>query len=305
MKRQRHVVIKGSSLPVLRIVVRDGDMGSLRSEVANTVENARPLLSEAIAVLDLRERGASQGGAREIVEAVREARVRLAAVLIGEGNERGPLADLDLPVIEVPLSTRDRSGGSAIQEQAAATAADTTSIDQAIGQTVEATSAQQAIGQTVEATSAQQANGQTVEPTSAQQAAEQTAESPTEPDLAPAYLTRPLRSGQRFYAQGRDAVVAAPTSRGSELIADGSIYAFSSIRGRALAGASGNTSARIIASHLDAELVAVAGVYRMFEADDLKALGSGPVSVALSLEADGSERLTVATLPPSSYMKRR
>jgi septum site-determining protein MinC len=275
MKRRRQVVIKGSSLPVLRIVVRDGDARSLRADVADTVENARPLLAEAVAVLDLREREACEAGAREIVDAVRDANVRLAAVLIGEGDERGPLADLDLPVIEAPLSTRDRPGRSAAEEQAAANGPETTSI--------------------------QRSNEQTAGAPSAQHAPEQ----PTEPDLAPAYLTRPLRSGQRFYAQGRDAVVAAPTSRGSELIADGSIYAFSPIRGRVLAGASGNTSACIVASHLDAELVAVAGVYRIFEADDLKALGSGPVSVALSLDADGGERLTLAPLAPSSYMQRR
>jgi len=266
-------VIKGSSLPVLRIVVRDGDLCTLRSEVADTLENARPLLAEAIAVLDLREREAGEVDARQIVDAVRDASIRLAAVLISDGNERGRLADLDLPVIEAPVPTRDRPGRGAIAEQAAANGPSATSSEQSIEPTVEAP-----------ATRAQQA---------------------TEPDLAPAYLTRPLRSGQRFYAQGRDVVVAAPTSRGSELIADGSIYAFSPLRGRVLAGASGNTSACIVASNLDAELVAVAGVYRIFEAGDLKAVGDGPVSLALSVEADGSERLTLASLAPSSYMQRR
>jgi len=270
MKR-RHVVIKGSSLPVLRIVVRDGDARSLRIDIADTLVNARPLLAEAIAVLDLREREASELPEREIIDAVRVAGVRLAAVLIGERNEHKSLVDLDLPVIEAPLSTRDRSSNSAIEEQAASNGSSSSSIEPA-----------------AEAKSAQQADSQ-----------------PTEPDLAPAFLTRPLRSGQRFYAQGRDAVVGAPTSRGSELIADGSIYAFSPIRGRVLAGASGNTSACIIASHLDAELVAVAGVYRTFEAADLNALGSGPVSIVLSLAADGSERLTLATLAPLPHMQRR
>jgi len=270
MKR-RQVVIKGSSLPVLRIVVRDGDAGSLRTEVADTLANARPLLVEAIAVLDLREREASELAAREIVDAVRVAGVRLAAVLIGDRNEHKSLVDLDLPVIEAPLSARDRSSHSASEEQAASNGSPANSIEPA-----------------AEAKTAHQADSQ-----------------PAEPDLAPAYLTRPLRSGQRFYAQGRDAVVGAPTSRGSELIADGSIYAFSPIRGRVLAGASGNTSACIIASHLDAELVAVAGVYRTFEAADLNALGSGPVSIVLSLAADGSERLTLATLAPLPHMQRR
>jgi septum site-determining protein MinC len=275
MKRRRNVVIKGSSLPVLRIVVRDGDASVLRREVTDTLENARPLLAEAIAVLDLREREASDLGARDIVEAVRNARVRLAAVLIGEGSERGEFAGLDLPVIEAPLSTRDRASRDASEESPAAKAPAEASTAPSDEQGVDASATPQA------------------------------AEKPVEQELAPAYLTRPLRSGQRFYAQGRDVVVAAPTSRGSELIADGSIYAFSPLRGRVLAGASGNTSACIVASHLDPELVAVAGVYRTFEAGDLEALGDGPVSLALSLDADGGERLTLAPLARSSHMQRR
>ena len=271
MKRPRQVAIKGSSLPVLRIVVRDGDLPELRTQVVDTIEGARLLLAEAIAVLDFRERTASDAGAAEIVHAVREAGIRLAAVLIGEGNERAAFGDLDLPVIEVPLSARERPPARAVNEQAAADGPETAAIEQPVASASAPIAADQAnpLG------------------------------------LAPAYLTRPLRSGQRFYAQGRDAVVAAPTSRGSELIADGSIYAFSPIRGRVLAGASGNTSACIVASQLDAELVAVAGVYRTFEADDMQALGSGPVTVALSVDPDGSERLTVETLASSSFIQRK
>ena len=84
MKRRRQAVIKGSSLPALRIVVRDGDAHSLRTELLETIDNARPLLAEAIAVLDLRERLASDVDAHDIVTAVRDAGVRLAAVLIGD-----------------------------------------------------------------------------------------------------------------------------------------------------------------------------------------------------------------------------
>jgi septum site-determining protein MinC len=270
MKRRRQVVIKGSSLPVLRIVVRDGDAQSLRNELAETTENARPLLAEAIVVLDLREREASDANPGEIVEAVRDAGVRLAAVLIREPNARGSLASLGLPAIEVPVSTRDRPSRDVIEAQVDADRTETTSVEPAIS------------------------------PTTTHAATEQ----PTRPSLPPLYLTRPLRSGQRVYAQGRDAVVAAPTSRGSELIADGSIYAFSPIRGRVLAGASGDTSACIVATHLDAELVAVAGVYRTFEPDDLSALGNGPVSVTLLLDADGNERLTLAALPSSSTQRK-
>jgi septum site-determining protein MinC len=275
MKPRRQAVIKGSSLPVLRIVVRDGDASSLRAELVDTIEDARPLLAEAIAVLDLREREASDVDPGEIVEAVRDASVRLAAVLIREPAEREALADLDLPVIAAPLSVRGRPTRGATEEQVTAAPAETASGEQP------------------------------TEPTAAETTPPYAAEQPTRFTLAPLFLTRPLRSGQRFYAQGRDAVVVAATSRGSELMADGSIYAFSPLRGRVLAGASGDTSACIVATHLDAELVAVGGVYRTLEADDLKNHGSGPVSVTLSLDPEGNERLTLAARAPSPSMQRK
>lgn len=280
MKRQRQAVVKGSSLPVLRIVVRDGDARSLSSELTSTIESARPLLAEAIAVLDLRERKAADVNRADIVGTVRAANVRLAAVLIADPNERDALAGLDLPIIEAPLSACSRSDRHVIEEHATANRSET------------AASSEQSIEQVV---------GSTTDHATEQQPADR----PAAPGLAPLFLTRPLRSGQRVYAQGRDAVVTAPTSQGSELIADGSIYAFSPLRGRVLAGASGDASACIVASHLDAELLAVAGVYRTFEAEDLQVHGSGPVSVTLSVDVEGNERLTLAALalPDSTQRK--
>ena len=281
MKRQRQAVIKGSSLPVLRIVVRDGDARSLSTELTSTIESARPLLAEAIAVLDLREREAADVNRADIVKTVRAAKVRLAAVLIAEPNERDALAELDLPIIEAPLSTRSRPDRGAIEEHATENHSETAA----------------AIAQPIE---------QVVASATAHHATEhQPGDRPAAPGLPPLFLTRPLRSGQRIYAQGRDAVVTAPTSQGSELIADGSIYAFSPLRGRVLAGASGDTSACIVASHLDAELLAVAGVYRTFEAEDLQVHGSGPVSVTLSVDAEGNERLTLAALALPDSMQRK
>jgi septum site-determining protein MinC len=275
MKPPRQVVIKGSSFPVLRIVLRNGDASALGSELVDAIENARPLLAEAIVVLDLREREASDVDAATMIKAVRDAGVRLAAVLIREPNERAALANADLPVIAAPLSARDRPDRGAAEEQVEAHEAEAAPIDQPAEESAAQTTPDQAI------------------------------EQPLAGSLVALCLTRPLRSGQRLYAQGRDAVVIAPTSRGSELIADGSIYAFSPLRGRVLAGASGDTSACIVATHLDAELVSVGGVYRTLEPDDVKAHGSGPVSVTLSLDPEGNERLTLAALGPSPSMQRK
>ena len=77
-------------------------------------------------------------------------------------------------------------------------------------------------------------------------------------------VDRPLRSGQRVYAAG-DVIVLEAVSHGAEIIAGGHIHVYAALRGRALAGAHGDTSARIFCSRLEPELVAIAGVYRTAE----------------------------------------
>ncbi|MGA7438866.1 MAG: septum site-determining protein MinC, partial [Luteibacter sp.] len=74
-----------------------------------------------------------------------------------------------------------------------------------------------------------------------------------------------VRSGQQLYARERDLVVAAAVANGAEVIADGSIHVYGSLRGRAMAGAQGDETARIFCSDFRAELVAIAGHYRVFE----------------------------------------
>jgi septum site-determining protein MinC len=93
-------------------------------------------------------------------------------------------------------------------------------------------------------------------------------------------LTQPLRSGQIVYADGRDAIALAAINPGAELIADGNIHIYASLRGRAMAGARGNTDARIYCQKLEADLVAIAGVY--LSADELPKQHRGkPVQVWL------------------------
>jgi septum site-determining protein MinC len=88
---------------------------------------------------------------------------------------------------------------------------------------------------------------------------------------APAAMNRtmivdtPVRAGQRIYARGADLIITAAVNNGAEVIADGSIHIYAPLRGRALAGASGDTSARIFTLSMEAELVSIAGMYRTFE----------------------------------------
>jgi septum site-determining protein MinC len=78
-------------------------------------------------------------------------------------------------------------------------------------------------------------------------------------------VDRPVRSGQRIYAAGGDLTVVAPVSSGAELMADGNIHIYAALRGRVIAGLKGDAKARIFCSDLQAELVSVAGHYRVSE----------------------------------------
>jgi septum site-determining protein MinC len=88
------------------------------------------------------------------------------------------------------------------------------------------------------------------------------------PVAAPAptlVVDKPLRSGQRVYAKGGDLVVLALVNHGAEVIADGSVHVYAPLRGKAIAGARGDTSARIYVHSLEAELLSIAGIYRTAE----------------------------------------
>lgn len=75
----------------------------------------------------------------------------------------------------------------------------------------------------------------------------------------------PVRSGQQVYAAGRDLILTAMVGNGAEVIADGSIHIYGVLRGRAIAGAKGDPSARIFCQDFRPELIAIAGQYRVFE----------------------------------------
>ncbi|KQP48605.1 septum site-determining protein MinC [Pseudorhodoferax sp. Leaf274] len=78
-------------------------------------------------------------------------------------------------------------------------------------------------------------------------------------------IDRPLRSGQQIYARGCDLIVLQAVNFGAEIIADGNIHVYAPLRGRAIAGARGNTDARIFSTCMEAQLISIAGIYRTSE----------------------------------------
>ncbi|TAM96888.1 MAG: septum site-determining protein MinC [Rhodanobacteraceae bacterium] len=76
---------------------------------------------------------------------------------------------------------------------------------------------------------------------------------------------KPVRTGQQVYAQGCDLVVVGAVANGAEVLADGNIHVYGALRGRAFAGALGDKATRIFCSEFRAEIVSIAGHYRVFE----------------------------------------
>jgi septum site-determining protein MinC len=99
-------------------------------------------------------------------------------------------------------------------------------------------------------------------------------------------ITQPVRSGQQIYAKNSDLIVIASVSPGAELLADGNNHIYGRLKGRALAGVTGNQNARIFCQNLEAELVAIAGHYWLSEDlhDLQQTLNKGSVHISLEQE---------------------
>lgn len=135
--------------------------------------------------------------------------------------------------------------------------------------------------------------GPALEPTQAEAESQAEAEAPSHDpsatdaiesrDTTALLHTQMVRSGQRLYARHRDLIVSAGVASGSEVMADGCVHVYGALRGRAIAGTRGDISARIFCQEFHAELVSVAGVFRIFETIPADLSGK-PVQVRLDGE---------------------
>lgn len=115
---------------------------------------------------------------------------------------------------------------------------------------------------------------------------------PPQPIVRPTLvIDKPVRTGQRIYAEGANLVVLASVNAGAELIADGDIHVYAPMRGKAIAGARDNDAARIFVQGLEAELLAIAGCFKVFEDGIPEQVRAKPAQIYL----DGS-RLVILPL---------
>jgi septum site-determining protein MinC len=253
--------LRGTTVPVIAVMFRDGDPQRLEAELQRKIQEASDSLTGGLGVID--------------VSAVTDQPLDLDA--LAAMVKRLGLLPVALQGADPAYEAQARALGLAMLPAEPASTRTVKPIRQ-VGEAPPGPSA------------ASPADGAQVEPEAPAEPAPAGITQEVPPAPAPAaprsalVLSAPLRSGQRVYARERDVVLLSSASPGSELIADGHIHCYGPLRGRAVAGASGDTSAQVFALDFQAELVAIAGVYKAFEQlpHDLKGK-----AVRVSLRPDG------------------
>ncbi|PNS09708.1 septum site-determining protein MinC [Solilutibacter silvestris] len=257
--------LKIGQVGIANLRVRSFEVERLADEMRERVQRAPALFRRAAVIVDFGGLSdlPSVDEARALLVALRGAGVIPVALAYGT-SENDRLAEaLDLPTLAKFRAQYERAGGEAVSPAPAPApaAAATPSAPQ-------------------QPKAGQPRNAPAPAPTAAPPIA-------ADPGLV---MTAPVRSGQQVYAEQRDLTVVGTVGAGAEVMADGSVHIYGSLRGRALAGAQGNTQARIFCQEFHAELVAVAGHYIVADEAPAHLIGK-PVQVWLD-----NETLKIAAL---------
>ncbi|HVI57276.1 MAG TPA: septum site-determining protein MinC [Luteimonas sp.] len=227
--------LKIGQVGIANLRVRTLDVARLAQEMSDRVARAPKLFARAAVIVDFGGLAATPDAAtaRALLQGLREAGVLPVALAYGSSDNEKLAVELGLPLLAKFRAQYESAAGAPAAEAASAA------------------SASPAPSRKEVAAEAAPTKG-----------APAKAAPPGEPGLIQA---TPVRSGQQVYADNRDLTVLATVGAGAEVIADGSVHIYGALRGRALAGAQGNEKARIFCRAFHAELVAVAGHYKVLE----------------------------------------
>lgn len=219
--------LKMGQVGIANLRIRTFDVGRLAQEMRERVVRAPKLFERAAVVVDFGglSRTPDVQTARNLLDALREAGVFPVALSYGTRETEALAIELGLPLLSKFRAQYESQPQQAVPESPPAAP----------------------------------------EPPPAAVSEVQTTPMPESASAISLLHTSAVRSGQQIYAQNRDLAVVAPVGAGAEVIADGSIHVYGPLRGRALAGAQGNEKARIFCREFHAELVAIAGRYRVIE----------------------------------------
>lgn len=264
--------LKGSMLAVTVLELAHNDLSRLDRQLADKVAQAPNFFRDTplVLALDKLPDGEGQLDLQGVLDICRRHGLRTLAIRANREEDLRLATMLDIPVLP-PSGSRDRP----LEPRDAAGAAPADGIVRR--------PRSEKLAEPVVEKAIDKAGDK-----SADKAPEKAPEKPAEP-AAPAVrptklVTTPVRGGVQIYAAGGDLIVLAPVSPGAELLADGNIHVYGPMRGRALAGVKGDTSARIFCQQLGAELVSIAGNYKV--AEDLRRSPQWGQAVHVSLSGD-------------------
>lgn len=248
--------LKIGQVGIANLRVRTLDVARLGEEMRDRVARAPKLFARAAVIVDFGGLAAmpDAADARALLDALREAGVLPVALAWGSNDNEKLAVELGLPLLAKFRAQYESTSAAAVGGASAPASRDGNAP-------AEAAPAKTAAAEPAVKAANLRVGG--------------------EPGMMQA---TPVRSGQQVYAENRDLTVLATVGAGAEVIADGSIHIYGALRGRALAGAQGNERARIFCREFHAELVAVAGHYKVLE-DIPKELRGKAVQVWLENEA--------------------
>ncbi|MGE4070338.1 MAG: septum site-determining protein MinC [Lysobacterales bacterium] len=225
--------LRSGQFSLMVLAIRHLDLLQLQTELGEHVASAPALLQGAPVVLDLNPLSqlADHGLLRELIKRVQQSGLRVIALAANAGAEAAAAA-LDLPLL---------------------------GVDRKRMRTLESGPAQVELPLPMEPAAE-------VEAPEAAEAPEAEAVKPAPPGLQPPLvLPGPIRSGQQVYARGRDLIITGSVSAGAEVAADGCVHVYGRLSGKAMAGAAGDLRARVYCLSFGAEVVSIAGNFKVFE----------------------------------------
>lgn len=241
------VELKGGMYTFMSLRLHTTDLSIIDKRVADKVQQAPAFFKDTPVVVDLTQLEESVENEHDfdtkaLLETIRSH--KLVPIVVSVTNKSSPIASsIALPLIESGARRQTNTNNASEDKPTSSGEASATSLIS---------------GQTAD----QQAHS------SAEEAELDLAHAGSEVQMvikAPMLISRPVRSGQQVYARDTDLIIMGPVGPGAEVIADNNIHVYGPLRGRALCGVSGNSETRIFCQSLEAELVSVAGNYRVLE----------------------------------------
>jgi septum site-determining protein MinC len=275
--------LKIGQVGIANLRIRSLDVDKISAEMRERVRSAPKLFQRAAIILDFGGLSDCPDAAtvKALIDGLHQADVLPIGIAYGTSQIEALSKEVGLPLLAKFRASYETSAGTV----GAASAAMPQAAMEVPGKQIAAGS-QQPDGCSAAPTRAAATKSTAAKAVSADTSLPSTAKT-SEPGLI---HVSPVRSGQQVYAQNRDLTVCATVGAGAECIADGSIHIYGALRGRALAGASGLASARIFCREFNAELVAIAGTYKVLEEIPKQLIGK-PVQIWLENDSLRIEEL--------------